>query len=595
MDMKKIISGFLALAFLVLLVLPAAAELPGVISMGRISAVMPGITVELKGTDFERDDITATLGGEKLDVVQAEPYDASLHSSCVYLLVDLSTSMESTFQLVKNNIVSFIETLGEDDKVVLITFGKTEVKTVLDGSESREAAKQAVSELKCNEYGTVFYEALRQVYQLSTSSNLSYDREYAITFSDGIDYQKGNSTFDEALKLYDSHALPLYAVCPSNTSSSAADKFGELARTSGGGFYMVDSQAAFSSFMAELNQVTILKLLAGTNFADGSEKQLSVKIGSTQIEYNVPITRSIPDEIAPTVESLTYDEQDDTFVIAFSEKVVGASDSSAYKITDAEGNKIEVSEVFYSEKNDTYEIKMKSPLAVGAYLFEFSGIKDSSQEANALSGNYSVQVEKSKAVPPESSEADDRDNITTSDEEPKGLSTPIIILIVAVVLIVIAVVVLLIVFSAKKRNREENDVLTEPKRIPEQEVEYLAPEQGVAKHHIKLNDTARIKLRIRTGNSSEQNVVTNIISSLIVGRSDTCDIYIDDTKLSRQHFVLERDNDCFYIMDLQSRNGTMLNGIRISGRQQIKSGDKIMAGLSDIVFYDDRSGLYHDF
>ena len=74
-----------------------------------------------------------------------------------------------------------------------------------------------------------------------------------------------------------------------------------------------------------------------------------------------------------------------------------------------------------------------------------------------------------------------------------------------------------------------------------------------------------------------------VLALLIVGRSDTCDIYIDDTKLSRQHFVIENDNGTFYVMDLQSRNGTMLNGIRINSRQRLSSGDKIMAGLSDII------------
>lgn len=114
-------------------------------------------------------------------------------------------------------------------------------------------------------------------------------------------------------------------------------------------------------------------------------------------------------------------------------------------------------------------------------------------------------------------------------------------------------------------------------------LDYTEPMQDVVKHHIKTNDAIRIRLKIQTGKTSEQNIETNIVSSLIVGRSDTCDIYIDDTKLSRQHFVIENDNGTFYVMDLQSRNGTMLNGIRINSRQRLSSGDKIMAGLSDII------------
>ncbi len=565
MELKKISNLFLVLLLILCFAVPAAAEQSGVISLGRIGVAMPGISVEIKGSGYDKNTISATLDSEKLTVEDVFKYEIGSNSSCAYILVDLSTSMYGSFDLVKSNIVSYIETLSDDDKVVLITFGETKVNTVLTGSETREEAIDAVNKLKCNENGTLFYEALNQAYQLSNSSENNFDREYVIAFSDGIDVQKGSSTFDEVIKLYDSRALPLYAACSYNTSKEASDKFGELARASGGNFSIIKSKDSFNNFLTQINDVTIVKLKASSNYADGKEKQLSVKVDSSMVNYNVPIVRSIADTSAPEVKELTYDIEKDAFVISFSENVIGAASNAAYKITNSKGKKLEVSEVFYSENDNVYEIKTKTPITKGTYTFEFFGIKDDSKEANPLNAKQVVEVEKSN----------------------NSAVLPIwaTVLIVIGSVLVIGIAVSIPILSAKKRNSQSktDDALIVPENNSVEDIEYAEPMQGIVKHHIKTNDAIRIRLKIQTGKTSEQNIETNIVSSLIVGRSDTCDIYIDDTKLSRQHFVIENDDGDIYVMDLQSRNGTMLNGIRINSRQRISNGDKIMAGLSDII------------
>ena len=564
MELKKTVNIILSLFLALFITFSVAAEQSGIISLGRIAVTMPEVTVEIKGSGYNKNEISATLDSEKLSVENVAEYDAASNSCCAYILVDLSTSMHGSFDLVKSNIVSYIERLNDNDKIVLITFGETEVNTATTGSETRDEAIDIVNGLKCNENGTLFYEALSRAYQISNASSSNFDREFVIVFSDGIDVQKGNSTFDEVIKLYGSHALPLYAACSYNTSKTAADKFGELARASGGGFSIIKSRDEFNNFLTEINDVTIVKLQAATNYADGQEKQLSMKVGPSQVEYNVPIVRSIPDTSAPNVTNLIFDIEKDVFVISFSEKVVGATANNAYKIIDSKGAKIEVSEVFYSESGNTYEIKTKYPIYKGTYTFEFSGIKDDSREANALTEKQVIEIEKSNHT--------------------AVLPAWAITLIAVGSALAVGLIVLIFALSFKKKSRKEIDNnITIPVKKQIENVYCVEPSQDIVKHHIKTNDAIRLRLRIRAGKTSEQNIETSIVSSLIVGRSDTCDIYIDDTKLSRQHFVIENDNGSFYITDLQSRNGTMLNGIRINSRQRINSGDKILAGLSDII------------
>ncbi|MEO1615968.1 MAG: FHA domain-containing protein [Planctomycetota bacterium] len=67
-------------------------------------------------------------------------------------------------------------------------------------------------------------------------------------------------------------------------------------------------------------------------------------------------------------------------------------------------------------------------------------------------------------------------------------------------------------------------------------------------------------------------------SHLVVGRSKLCPLAIEcDQALSRQHFVIEFHDAKAVVRDLDSRNGTTLNGIAVE-ESRLSSGDQITAG-----------------
>ena len=71
--------------------------------------------------------------------------------------------------------------------------------------------------------------------------------------------------------------------------------------------------------------------------------------------------------------------------------------------------------------------------------------------------------------------------------------------------------------------------------------------------------------------------------SFIVGRSKICNLYFDDKRMSRQHFVLEWDGQDMYVTDLDTTNGTLLNGVRITKQRRLNQGDKISAGSVEMA------------
>ena len=70
----------------------------------------------------------------------------------------------------------------------------------------------------------------------------------------------------------------------------------------------------------------------------------------------------------------------------------------------------------------------------------------------------------------------------------------------------------------------------------------------------------------------------------IVGRSEKCDLRLVDGMVSRNHCIILTEAKRFIVKDLESRNGTWVNGRKIKNRRQIKKGDIIQVGPFRLVF-----------
>ncbi len=75
--------------------------------------------------------------------------------------------------------------------------------------------------------------------------------------------------------------------------------------------------------------------------------------------------------------------------------------------------------------------------------------------------------------------------------------------------------------------------------------------------------------------------------SAILGRHPDCDIVLDSGAVSRQHARIQRVDDKFYIEDMQSRNGTYVNGLQIRERLLLNDQDRITLCDVVMVFHDD--------
>ena len=74
------------------------------------------------------------------------------------------------------------------------------------------------------------------------------------------------------------------------------------------------------------------------------------------------------------------------------------------------------------------------------------------------------------------------------------------------------------------------------------------------------------------------------IDPVTIGRHPDCDVVFNDQEVSRQHAEVRRQDDGFVLVDLESMNGTKLNGAGVKTSRPLEDGDTITIGAHTIRF-----------
>src|SRR6202011_1388682 len=70
---------------------------------------------------------------------------------------------------------------------------------------------------------------------------------------------------------------------------------------------------------------------------------------------------------------------------------------------------------------------------------------------------------------------------------------------------------------------------------------------------------------------------------ITLGREPTNGVALNDPSVSRKHCVFRREEERFQVRDLESRNGTVVNGTAVK-EQWLRHGDEIVVGDSVFLF-----------
>ncbi len=77
-----------------------------------------------------------------------------------------------------------------------------------------------------------------------------------------------------------------------------------------------------------------------------------------------------------------------------------------------------------------------------------------------------------------------------------------------------------------------------------------------------------------------------LTTSCLIGRRTDNDLSINDDEISRRHALLTKVNEEWWITDLDSRNGVIVNRLKLKAARRLRSGDQIFLGRHCLTFYN---------
>jgi serine/threonine protein kinase len=94
--------------------------------------------------------------------------------------------------------------------------------------------------------------------------------------------------------------------------------------------------------------------------------------------------------------------------------------------------------------------------------------------------------------------------------------------------------------------------------------------------------SATVRYALVSSKSDETYVLPP--KAIEIGRDNTCDVVIpDDPLVSREHVRIAFDGKRYWIEDLGSTNGTLVNGRRLTRRRALNPGDKLKIGNTELL------------
>ena len=527
------------------------------------------------------DNVEAKLGDSKVSVDKIYKWgqEGNLYMN-YYVLLDVSGSMnDDYFDAAKTEIAHFpAKHMKTGDTITVYAVGDTTELIVDAGTydEMRDIEDKVMS-LTNEADETYLDQAIIEVVEdvkenrEASGNELPQSRDVIITFTDGVNESMVGATQNEAEVALKNSGITMYGFLEDDAegdNSEAAKKFGEIARNTGGQEYTFNAEDVaekIADLCDKLQDVYVLEGMAQDNEMSNTLESFFITIfhdANQQILVfegkDVLVDKYIPDSTPPQVEYIKM--LDDTKLeIKYSESVLNAGDRASYVITKDTGENIGIENVQYKDKDDVYVLYASETLYKGTYTIVINGVTDKTMEKNPLAQTEYTQ---------------EFDGPEYVEEKESFFQKYWWIILVAFLLVLILIIV--IVFRVIKKNK--GVVVIDNKAT-------LASNTDVKQHIILQNEEEgeKLTLVLSSKGKSVKTIQANVKGSVIVGRSDLCDIYIDDLAMSRQHFAIEFDGESFYVQDLDTTNGTSLNGIRLKHKRRLEPNDKITAGSLDIT------------
>lgn len=560
---------------------------PYLMEMSKSDAA-PNVTSYVTGSKVSKKMVFNGTVGETIPLTQngeATTFASSKEGIHYIILVDNSGSVhEKQFKEAKKQIASLRKSMKSKDKMTLYTVGtlsasgqKSNVlrsgSTAASGNKKSEVAKDVkkIGKIKYHKGAksrTVLYRSLNEVLASYTNTQAEM-RTVVLLVTDGEDDSQGKDNSKETtLENVKKAMIPVYGIMLNNKSKKPNKQkekstFQMLEEKNSRGYnydrcHWSGSKAKVKEGFKVFRDI-VQKYTYVVNFTAPNNKKLdgisiitlSEQGGKGSASGKIDYSRSVADGEAPVISDIKKSKSNAiTFQLTDnSGSVVGADQIANYVVktkTEGEDGRVwAISNVNYNSVDNSVVLTFKEDLYTGDYTLTCTNIHDDTQEANKINQSYDFKFE----------------GLDQKTEQTKQFIRSYWWIALIVLVLIIGLIVILII---KKK----------PGKIVE-----INPDD------LLKADSKLIRLTITDRAGTIKDVEWNVEGSLFVGRSDICNIFFDDERLSKQHFVIEVTKMACYIEDLESTNGTFVNGVKMTNRRMLLDGDVITAGREKFVFH----------
>ena len=100
-----------------------------------------------------------------------------------------------------------------------------------------------------------------------------------------------------------------------------------------------------------------------------------------------------------------------------------------------------------------------------------------------------------------------------------------------------------------------------------------------------MSTSKKPQLILTTPPFQHKSLTLDSDKTYVIGREPECDLSLDSPVMSRKHAQISSKWGTFVIEDLQSKNGTFVNGAQINQETSLKDKDKILFGTLEAVLH----------
>ncbi|MDF2926045.1 MAG: hypothetical protein K0R57_4959 [Paenibacillaceae bacterium] len=469
----------------------------------------------------EPDSAAAFLGDRSLPVLGTEAFGASGEAAAYTFLVDISVSVNpGQNKGLKEPLLALAEQMKPDDQVSIVAFG-SEVTVLQDFTKDKEAVRGSIAGITAKDNSTNLYKGVVKALDLLSGKRDGLPaKRILVILSDGEEWHDKGITREEVYMKIRETGIPVYTVSFHNAKASAQSK-------------------------------EYMKVLGSFARASSGQEYVLGQEGAT----------------ADTIVRSIHARVDGGLIVRLDRKGIKGEGQSAYlklALTTQQGTVLE------SGKDIRMDVPEASPKA--------------SPEAPPAAGEQ---------LPADAGPE------ARADEAAEELSVPshkrwLDAWLWWTAGVAAALVVFTVMRRRKRRAGAEPDApMVQAEAGMGEAVEYISDDCGRTQAMgIDFQENKQrspgggvlVRLTQLGRHEAEQPVSVRLSDCLVIGRdrSKAEIIFGDDDRLSGRHCELLLRSGHVYVSDLQSTNGTYINGVRIEGSYLLQHDDVLLIGSMEL-------------